>query len=318
MNQDIRFQRNKTVYPNRGAVIAALNHSVVQKISQPQLHLYLDGDKQQGLMTIGIGDGVGSAYYKIIADEVVIEDATRYSNDEPIVTPIGQIKVGQTFEDVPIKDMLSMILYPYVAPVITCSANPGGGLKHKGTTVNNIVITANITKKSKKITSVKFFKDSSVIKESTEEIITGSAQRTAQIDAINQSCNIKATAYDGESTVSSNVIGFQFVNPYYIGILDGDITIPTAAQVTGLQEILSTPTNINKTFTSIASQRVCIAVPNGWLIKNIIDPNGFDITPSYTKHEISITTKTGQVQETYNVYVSDVFSAENFTIKFNR
>lgn len=318
MNQDIRFQRNRTVYPNRDAVITALDQNIVQKTGQPLLHLYLDGDITQGLLTLGIGDGTGKSYYKIIADEVVIEDATRYSNDEPIVTPIGQIKVGQTFEDVPIKEMLTMILYPYVAPVITCSTSPTGGLKHKGTTVQNIVVTANVTKKSKKITSVKFFKDSTVIKESTEEILTGSAQRTANIDAINDNCTIKASAYDGESTVNSNDVAFQFVNPYYVGILDASTEIPTTAQITGLTEVLSTPTNITRTFASIASQRVCIAVPSGWTIKTIIDPNGFDITASYTKHTITITTKTGGVQETYNVYVSDVFSADNFTIKFNR
>lgn len=317
-NQDIRFKRNRTVYPNRAAVIAALDATIVQKTGQPLLHMYLDGDKTQGLLTLGIGDGTGKACYKIMADEVVIEDATRYSNDEPIVTPIGQIKAGETFEDVPLKEMITRILYPYVAPVVTCSTSPTGGLKHKGTTVNNVVVTASVTKKSKKITNVKILKDGATVQEFTDEILTGSAQKQTTVATVNANCTFKASASDGESTITSGGVTFQFVNPYYIGILDASVANPTSEQITNLEEILAIPGNVSKNFASIASQRVCIALPAGWVLKSIIDPNGFDITASYTKKTISVTTKTGGVTENYNVYVSDVFSASNFTIKYNR
>lgn len=41
-----------------------------------------------------------------------------YSNDTPIVTPVGSIKEGATFNNVLIQDMLTMILYPYIDIVV--------------------------------------------------------------------------------------------------------------------------------------------------------------------------------------------------------
>lgn len=41
-----------------------------------------------------------------------------YSNDTPIVTPVGSIREGATFNNVLIQDMLTMILYPYIDIVV--------------------------------------------------------------------------------------------------------------------------------------------------------------------------------------------------------
>jgi hypothetical protein len=48
--------------------------------------------------------------------DIVDANAARktYSNDTPIVTPVGSIKEGATFNNVSLQDMLTMILYPYI------------------------------------------------------------------------------------------------------------------------------------------------------------------------------------------------------------
>lgn len=48
-----------------------------------------------------------------------------YTNPEPVPETIGGVKAGTTFDMVPIKDVITMILYPYLKPIITSlSANP--------------------------------------------------------------------------------------------------------------------------------------------------------------------------------------------------
>lgn len=49
-----------------------------------------------------------------------IEDIM-YTNNTPVPLDFGGIKAGQTFTDVSIKDMLDMLIYPYVSPNISLS-----------------------------------------------------------------------------------------------------------------------------------------------------------------------------------------------------
>ena len=56
-------------------------------------------------------------------DKAVYDVNTKYTNATPIVVPNGQIEVGDTFTNEPVKDVLTKILYPYVKPEISGSAS---------------------------------------------------------------------------------------------------------------------------------------------------------------------------------------------------
>ena len=51
-------------------------------------------------------------------------------------------------------------------------------------------------------------------------------------------------------------------------------------------------------------------------ISTIIDPNGFDITGSFTKSQVAVTAN-DSTSQTYNVYVSSANTNSNFKVSFN-
>ena len=71
----------------------------------------------------------GLAYYHTKVKKAIKDSEAKYTNAEPIVTPIGGVKVGETFDNVPVADMLTKILYPYTKPTInTMAATATGGV----------------------------------------------------------------------------------------------------------------------------------------------------------------------------------------------
>ena len=86
------------------------------------------------------------------AEKTQYNENTVYTNDMPTVNAIGGIAAGSTFDNMPVNEVLTKLLYPYVAPVVGANSNPNGGTYEKGNTQRVNRITANVTKKSEKIT----------------------------------------------------------------------------------------------------------------------------------------------------------------------
>lgn len=86
------------------------------------------------------------------ADEVVT-----YTNEMATVNALGGIAAGTTFSDMPISELLTKLLYPYIKPVVTAKSSPNGGVFELGTTVDVTNIEVNVTKKSENITRVEVF-----------------------------------------------------------------------------------------------------------------------------------------------------------------
>ena len=118
---------------------------------------------------------------EVLEDVNPLTDAgcVSYSNDTPMVSAHGGIPAGTTFDNVPIKKVLDDILYPYTKPTISFAANPGGGIKEKGAVLENVALTATITKKSEDIKKVEFLNGAAAVSythlsfvESTQEYVT--------------------------------------------------------------------------------------------------------------------------------------------------
>ena len=88
------------------------------------------------------------------AEKAQFNENTVYTNDMPTVNAIGGIAAGTTFENMPVNEVLTKLLYPYVAPSVSASSTPNGDNFEKGNNQTVTAITANITKKSEKITKV--------------------------------------------------------------------------------------------------------------------------------------------------------------------
>lgn len=242
---------------------------------------------------------------------------TSYTNSTPTITSLGGIAAGTTFNNMPITELLTNLLYPYTPPTISLSANPGGAVREKGSSVDSITFTATTAKKSKNITSVKFLDGSNAIHTVSAPKAGGGKETYTLSTATTTNKTFKAEVSDGTKTVSSNTIGYTFVYPVYYGVVASSVTTPTQDQIKALTKEVINPANLTKTF-SPTSQKVVVACPPGWTIRQILDPNNFDVTPSFNKLTVSVTGLDNTAQA-YNVYIMNAATTQTgFTMKFNR
>ena len=246
-----------------------------------------------------------------------------YSNQTPIVQSHGGIAAGETFNNVPITEMIDKILYPWVAPVVSArvAAPANGGTFEKGNTQNVTSITVTVTKKSSDITKVEIFDGSSSLGSKTGADLdtlnsTGSATFTFQVDVdVTANKNFQAKVTDAaEKVTTANTGSFSFVYPYYQGVIAADAAADEAA-VKALTKLIQAKCTKAVTYTA-SNQKMVFATPkaNG-VIKTITDPNGFNVTDTFAQSELSITGLDGTAQD-YYVYVSNATTVSAFKITF--
>ena len=228
-----------------------------------------------------------------------------YQSSVPSTVEVGGIPKGFTATDgVSVNDLLYQMLHPSQAPTVTLSISPNVTLYELGTSVPSISLTATAVKGSNTIQTVAITRDGSVLsKGSTTLTTTATKVRSATV--------FGAYISDGTSTVYSEEIRVNFVNPIYVGVLDNI----TATAIQGLTKRVVEVGTQSYTF-NMDSKRMCIAVPSGWALSSIVDQNGFVITNSFTVTSVNISCLDG-VTRAYQVYYSDITSQNNFTVEFN-
>lgn len=246
-----------------------------------------------------------------------------YSNQTPIVQSHGGIAAGETFNNVPITEMIDKILYPWVAPVVSArvAAPANGGTFEKGNTQNVTSIIVTVTKKSSDITKAEIFDGSNSLGSKTGADLdtlnsTGSATFTFPVDVdvtANKSFQAKVTDA-AEKVTTANTGSFSFVYPYYQGVVSADAAVNETV-VKGLTKIIQAKGTKAVTYTA-SNQKMVFAVPkaNG-VIKTITDPNGFNVTDTFAQSEVSITGLDGTAQD-YYVYVSNATTVSAFKMTF--
>lgn len=243
-------------------------------------------------------------------------DSVYYTNETPTVSAHGGIPAGTSFENVSVKKMLDDILYPYTKPTISLSASPGAAVREKGTTLDSIQLTANITKKSENISKVEFLKDSVVVGTVSSPKASGGSETYTYDEGVNANCAFKARVTDAKNgTVDSNTLSYTFVYPLYIGYLDANASDPTETQIEAMEKRVVSKANQSYTYT-VDNKRMAIACPPGWTLSKIVDPNGFDITTSFATKTVSITGLDGTAQD-YTVYVSEPTTQSGFKVAYN-
>ena len=251
------------------------------------------------------------------AEKTQFNENTVYTNDMPTVNSIGGIAAGTTFDNMPVNEVLTKLLYPYVAPQVGANSNPNGGTFEKGNTQTVTRITANVTKKSEKISKVEFLDGGTVLetKAGAEVQNGGSISITTDI-AVNSNKNFQVKVTDAANKVyTANTGNFNFVYPYYMGVCAENATIDEAL-VKGLTKKVEGKGNKSHAFTC-DFQRMVFAYPKSHgRLRQIIDPNNFDVTGTFGVQEVNITGLDGTAQA-YYVYVNSASTVSNFNMKFN-
>lgn len=223
---------------------------------------------------------------------------------------------GTNIEDSVVAMQEELIKALYVAPEVIVSATQEVGYFERGTTVD-LTINADVTAHSKDITELTILKNS--IEVATD---TSGATHLSFDDSIAKNATYTAIATDGETdSASINSLSYKFVYPTYCGAVAIDVDTITEEIIKGFastngSKIITGKANKDnplKYAYNLSSQKMVIATPTvfpNWALTTIYDPNGLDITATFTH---SLLTVDGTV---YNVYVSNATSQTNFIVKF--
>ena len=255
------------------------------------------------------------ALYAKVADE---EAREKFSTDVLTVNALGGIPAGANLNNLTVREILAKLLYPYVAPVVSATGTPNGGTYEKGDNKEITNVRVSVTKKSERIAKVEVFDGSTSlgIKEG-DEVASGGTFNfivSVPVNSVNKQLTAKVTDASNK-VVSVNTGAFNFVYPYYVGIVAEDAVIDEAL-VKGLEKKVEAKGNKTIAYTC-NNEKMVFAYPKAYgTLKTVIDPNNFDVTGTFTKQEVSITGLDGTAQA-YYVYVNGASTVENFNMKFN-
>lgn len=226
-----------------------------------------------------------------------------YASSNPTTVEIGGIPLGYTTSGISIVQLIDNMLHPYKKPSISLSINPNTRYYELGNVVS-INANVNVTKGSNDISEVVLMSDSTVLKRGEGDI-------SHTMSNIASTVVIKATVNDRVNTVTSSEIKVNFVDPIYIGSISSLGSSNIKAMEKRIVAVGSQTFQYN-----VTNKMMCIAIPSGWTLKNIIDPNNFDITASFTKTTMNLYGIDGKARS-YTVYYSGLTSQNKFTVKFN-
>lgn len=237
------------------------------------------------------------------------------------VNALGGIAANTDLNGLTTHAILTKLLFPYVAQVVdTPSRTPNSTTLEKGNNQTITSVSVKVTKKSEAITSVALYNGSVLLGEKTgTEVAAGGtftfSGLSVNVPSTNIVLTVKVTDASG-NVVSKNTAGWTFVYPYYYGVCAEGATIDEAL-VEGLTKKIESKGNKTNWAFTCDNQCMVFAYPkaHGNLTK-IIDPNNFDITGSFTKHEVNITGLDGTTQA-YYVYVNGASTVSNFQVDFN-
>ena len=259
-------------------------------------------------------------------DGLMLQDALEYTDAAQIfnngistVNALGGIPANTSLDGKSVTEILDMLLFPYVKVDVTgVTGTPNGGTYEKGDNKTITAVKVVVVKKSKPITKVEILNGSTVIAtKEGDEVKAGGTFTFSGLSVPVNSTNVqlKGRAYDETGAYDEASTGaFTYVYPYYYGICAPGAEI-NEALVEGLTKDVSAKGQNAYTYTT-ANQCCVIAYPKAHgVLKNAIDPNGFENIEAFTKHEVNVTGLDGSAQ-TYYVYVSGAGTVSSFKYTF--
>lgn len=202
---------------------------------------------------------------------------------------VGGIDNGTEFiADTPVTAILAQLLNKYYPPQVTLVVDTDAVVK-KGTSLENVMMTAEVTKTSNDVTEVTFEAGSE--SNTVEEDVTGGGEFSyTAVGPITEDVTFTVTVSDGKKTVTDSAT-VTFVDPIYYGLSD----IADVTSTDDLDEIVELPGSKTVSYTS-DNQYIVYATTQR--VTSIKDVNGFENIGSFDE-------KTTEFSgATYYVYIS--------------
>ena len=230
------------------------------------------------------------------------DEGVLYSSDKPTTIEIGGIPLGYTNSGISIVKLIDDMLHPYKKPSISLSINPSTTFFELGS-VASFTANVSVNKGSNDISEIVLMKDSTVLATSKDNI-------SYKLSNISSDTIIKSYVNDKTNIVNSNNINIKFINPIYIGSTSGI----GASDIKAMEKRVVNVGNQIFEYT-VTNKRMCIAIPSEWVLKNIVDNNGFDITSSFTRTIVNLYCLDNTLRA-YTVYYSEPTSQNKFKVEF--
>ena len=230
------------------------------------------------------------------------DEGVLYSSDKPTTIEIGGIPLGYTNSGISIVKLIDDMLHPYKKPSISLSVNPSTTFFELGS-VASFTANVSVNKGSNDISEIVLMKDSTVLATSKDNI-------SYKLSNISSDTTIKSYVNDKTNIVNSNNINIKFINPIYIG----STSSIGASDIKAMEKRVVNVGNQIFEYT-VTNKRMCIAVPSEWVLKNIVDNNGFDITSSFTRTIVNLYCLDNTLRA-YTVYYSEPTSQNKFKVEF--
>lgn len=226
---------------------------------------------------------------------------TLYTPNGPTDFTVGGIPIGTDLgtSPLPIADILNRELYQ-LAPTITLSTTPSGGLRETGDTLSSVVLNATTVKYANNITSVTFFKNASLIHTQASPLAGGGLESYTDGTGVTAATDYTAKVSDGVfPTVTSNTVSFTFAFAYYYGVGAQGLTPAQVALLT--KDVRVNSPSVSFT-SSPVSQVYYFAYPASYpALASILDANGFETISDYLVSTGNITNTFGQTAN-YRIY----------------
>jgi len=226
------------------------------------------------------------------------------------------------WSSVGLRDTLEKILdFTYLGPLIASFTGSSNSLREKGTSVSNVTLSVNVTKRANDIARILFTQGATTIEDMAPPVQTGSGtSSTIFAGPFTDTTTFTVAVTDaagggGPTTVTSNVT-YSFVYPYYKG---NGAPSRTAAQVAAMTKlVINSNANYNTTFTTLDGDVYYFAYPASYGdLVSILDENGFETFSSWTKRTENITGLDASAVS-YFIYEFEnpvVAGSTNFTFK---
>ena len=265
----------------------------------------------QGISQSSITSLTSSGTVSISGSPVLLNGLdVNFSYDVPTPVAIGGIPAGSTFSNVPVTEMIRMILYPYIMPVLSTSIS-SQYVETTSATSSNLTFNYSITRNATySISSITLSATFSGLLITPGSIVNGTTSSSVGISPAQltgtQSWNTQtwtmgvSDTYISTATSSSSV---SVVIPWYYGSATISCTSSTTINTILGTSSTSVPGKLTPLLTapaltssSIYNKGVTMSGNNVYLyfgypydfpdLVSIIDPNGYDVSGSFYKFTV--------------------------------
>lgn len=202
----------------------------------------------------------------------------------------------------------------YIKPSAILSISPSNLIYNTGETINSVILNSVITKGSKDITEIKYYKNGVQIQDKTTGITLNDSFTDANI--ISSDVTYYAEVSDGTSTVKTNEITINFVTHFYHGLIADTDTV-SETLIKSLTALKVLKSNLSETY-SPNFQKILFAFPTSYgSLNSINDSEGIDCIDGFISGGLNLTLNGVTVPYTY--YVSDysiIDTNATFTFEF--